>query len=115
MSDKQKKSFGERMKAARAAKKAQANVEATQPQPTPELVQPFQVPQPAATETPAEPPVVVEEANDPTKTPLISADGRVLEVSVNGVTWSGKTIYVPKEIEGEVRRLLEDGHFFLKN
>lgn len=46
---------------------------------------------------------------------LISADKRVLEVSIGSQFWRGVTIDVPKELEGEVRRLLESGGFYLKN
>lgn len=45
---------------------------------------------------------------------LVSADGRVLEASIGDQMWKGKEIYVPAELEGEVRRLLNDGHYIVR-
>lgn len=56
-------------------------------------------------ETPAAPATVT----------LISADKRVMEVSIGSNTWKGVEITVPQELESEIRRLLEDGGFYLKN
>lgn len=48
-------------------------------------------------------------------TKIISADGRTLEASVGDQHWIGKELDVPNEQAGEVRRLLEEGGFYLKN
>ena len=44
-----------------------------------------------------------------------SADGRSLEVAINGVMYNDKTIRVPREQEGDIRRILNDGGFYLKD
>lgn len=46
---------------------------------------------------------------------ITSADNRRLEASINGVFWNDRSIEVPKPQEGEVRRLLEVGGFYVKN
>lgn len=46
---------------------------------------------------------------------IVSADGRTLEVSIGGESWSGVKILVPADMKDEVIRVLEDGKFFLKN
>ena len=46
---------------------------------------------------------------------IISADGRKLDVAINSQHWEGKVISIPKELDGEIRRLLETGGFYLKN
>lgn len=62
----------------------------------------------------AEPVVTVPEV-EPGMVEIISADGRVLEVSIGGDIWTGKTIFVPKDKAEDVRRILEAGGFFIKN
>ena len=42
-------------------------------------------------------------------------ESKPLEVSVNKETWKGKTITVPAKYEGEVRRLLSDGGYIVRN
>lgn len=65
---------------------------------------------------PAPEPEPTVEAEKPKKfVTLISADKRVMEVSIGGENWKGVTITVPEELEGEIRRILEEGGFFLKN
>jgi len=44
-----------------------------------------------------------------------SADNRKLEVSVGDRFWNAPEIQVPKKMAGEVRRILLDGGFFLKD
>lgn len=46
---------------------------------------------------------------------LISADGRQLEVSISNDVWKGLRILVPVELEGEIRRILEEGGYYVKN
>jgi hypothetical protein len=46
---------------------------------------------------------------------IVSADNRELEVSIGREVWKGKTILIPKEVEKDVRRILGDGGFFLKD
>lgn len=46
---------------------------------------------------------------------LRSADKRQLEASIGDQVWKGTEISVPVEQAGDVRRLLEDGGFFLKD
>ncbi len=47
---------------------------------------------------------------------LMAADPKtVLEASIGSRTWKGNKISVPKELEGEVRRLLEGAGMYLKN
>ena len=43
-----------------------------------------------------------------------SADGKSLYAQINSQKWEGKVISVPRELEGEVRNLLEQGGFRLK-
>lgn len=57
--------------------------------------------------------VVVDPVKD--SVTIRSADSRNLEVSVNGVAFNGKEIVVPKEQEGDIRKILADGGFFLKD
>ena len=44
-----------------------------------------------------------------------SADGRKLEVSVGERSWNSTEIQVPKDMVGEIRRILLDGGYFLKD
>ena len=63
---------------------------------------------------PVVPPTVVEEKVEEMVT-IRSADNRRLEVSVGNLAWNAPEIQVPKELVGEVRRILLDGGFFLKD
>ncbi len=44
-----------------------------------------------------------------------SADKRPLEASIGDVTWKGVEIHVPQSQAGDVRRMLEDAGYFLKD
>lgn len=46
---------------------------------------------------------------------IISADNRQLEVSIGNEVWKGFEIMVPSNLEGEIRRILHDGGFYVKN
>lgn len=61
-------------------------------------------------ETPVE--VVPEEA--PIMVEIVSVDGRNMEVSINSNYWSGKKILVPADQEGQVRKILTDGGYYIK-
>lgn len=63
---------------------------------------------------PVTPTPVVEEKVEEMVT-IKSADNRRLEVSVGDRSWNAPEIQVPKELVGEVRRILLDGGFFLKD
>jgi hypothetical protein len=67
-----------------------------------------------------------EEVVAPVSTPVVeekveemvtikSADNRRLEVSVGNSAWNAPEIQVPKAMAGEVRRILLEGGFFLKD
>ena len=64
--------------------------------------------------TPVAPPTVVEEKPEELIT-IKSADNRRLEVSVGNLAWNAPEIQVPKAMVGEVRRILLEGGFFLKD
>ena len=57
---------------------------------------------------------VVEEKVEEMVT-IKSADNRRLEVSVGNLAWDASEIQVPKAMVGEVRRILLEGGFFLKD
>ena len=57
---------------------------------------------------------VVEEKVEEMVT-IKSADNRRLEVSVGDRFWNAPEIQVPKAMVGEVRRILLEGGFFLKD
>ena len=57
---------------------------------------------------------VVEEKVEEMVT-IKSADNRRLEVSVGNLAWNASEIQVPKAMVGEVRRILLEGGFFLKD
>jgi len=73
---------------------------------------------------PVEEPIVVEEVVEEMvvdgetvadgEVQIVSADNRVLEASIGERIWKGTTITVPAEQEEDVRRILEDGGFFIK-
>lgn len=63
---------------------------------------------------PVAPTPVVEEKPEEMVT-IKSADNRRLEVSVGDKAWNAPEIQVPKELAGEVRRILLEGGFFLKD
>lgn len=71
--------------------------------------------EPVVPETPAEPTPAPEPAKEAEMVDLLSADNRDLEVSIGDKFWKGKVISVPKEQEGDIRRILSEGGFFLKN
>lgn len=54
------------------------------------------------------------QATTPQFVTIESADGRMLEASIGPVVWKGKTIQVPADQAGEVRRLLTDGGFYVR-
>lgn len=64
---------------------------------------------------------VVEEAVEPSKVvetdyvEIASADNRDLEVSVGNVHFVGKKIAVPRNMEKDIKRILEEGGFFIKS
>ena len=61
----------------------------------------------------ATPPVVEVK---PKTVKLISAiPGKQIEVSIGRDHWKGVEIEVPAELEGEIRRILEAGGYYLKN
>lgn len=64
--------------------------------------------------TPVAPTPVVEEKVEKMVT-IKSADNRRLEVSVGERFWNAPVIEVPEALAGEVRRILLDGGFFLKD
>lgn len=63
---------------------------------------------------PITPPTVVEEKPEEMVT-IRSADNRRLEVSVGDRFWNAPEIQVPVALAGEVRRILLEGGFFLKD
>lgn len=71
---------------------------------------------PPVEEAPAvEPTPAPEPTNDSAMVNLISADGRALEVAVGGESWNGRVISVPKKQADDIRRILTEGGFFLKD
>lgn len=75
---------------------------------------------PVVPEVPKEVPQVLEEQTPvvepkPEMVIIRSADNRRLEVSVGNQIWNNVNIEVPKELAGEVRRILLEGGFFLKD
>ena len=66
-----------------------------------------------APEAPVQPEVAVAPQDDTVL--LRSADNRTLEVSIGEAVWIGKEIRVPAHQAQSVRKLLEDGGFFLKD
>lgn len=58
-------------------------------------------------------PVVEEKAEEMVM--IKSADNRKLEVSIGNRYWNDMVIQVPKELSDEVRRILVNGGFFLKD
>lgn len=54
------------------------------------------------------------EASHEGETKITSADGRTLEVAINGESYSGKEIWVPNDQAGEIKRILADGGYFTK-
>lgn len=57
----------------------------------------------------------VKEAKPEGFVTIRSADGRQLEASIGDKVWKGVEISVPEEQAGDVRMLLEQGGFFLKD
>lgn len=66
----------------------------------------------APVEEPAEATPAVED--DLPMVKIETADNRTLEVSIGDQYWKGKEIFVPVELEDDVRRILIGGGFFLK-
>ena len=114
MTPEEKKAFAEKMKAARAAAAAKKAATATEPQVQPAQEAPVEEKSTEESPLPATEPAV-ESPKDPNLVDIISADGRELEFSINNENWKGKVISVPKHLEGEARRILEEGGFFIKN
>lgn len=56
----------------------------------------------------------VEKAS-PSFVTIRAADKRMLELSIGELVFKGHEIQVPAELEGEARRILEQGGFYLKD
>ena len=67
----------------------------------------------SAPETPEVQPTVEQAA--PRFVTLRAADKRMLELSIGELVFKGREIQVPAELEGEARRILEVGGFYLKD
>lgn len=145
MTDEQKKAFAEKMAAARAKAKAEktgevsgtpdaaplteadvpvvdtaeeetsdpvvATEEAKDQEVEAELAQPS-APEP---EAPAQEEAPAPEVVDDGSVLLRSADNRSLQASIGESVWEGKEIRVPAHQAKDVRNLLENGGFFLKD
>lgn len=81
---------------------------------TPETIEPAIDPilEGVSTEQPSIPTITTEP--EITMVDIISGDGRELEVSIGSQSWKGKIISVPSNLEADIRRILEEGHYFIK-
>ena len=93
MTEEQKAAFKERMAKARADKKAKAGEQGAEA--------------PTGEETHA--PIV-----NAGEVKIETADNRVLQAAIGDRVFEGKVIYVPEEQADDVRRLLKEGGFFIK-